>query len=115
MVDDEVPKGEAPVEYAVRFISGRVEWIRRVRLEPGAGPTPASEASPRGSMTPERLGRPASRKEFLSSIPRKLELVEGHIPGEQKLVLFLLTTMGLERVAALVGRERWLAAVEDEG
>jgi len=44
-----------------------------------------------------------------------LELVEGHIPGEQKLVLFLLTTMGLERVAALVGRERWLAAVEDEG
>jgi hypothetical protein len=30
-------------------------------------------------------------------------------------VLFLLTTMGLERVAALVGRERWLAAVEDEG
>jgi hypothetical protein len=52
---------------------------------------------------------------FLSSIPRKLDLVEGHIPGEQKLVLFLLATMRLERVAALVGRERWLAAVEDEG
>jgi hypothetical protein len=66
-------------------------------------------------MNPERMGRPASPEEFLSSIPRKLELVEGHIPGEQKLVLFLLTTMGLERVAALVGRERWLAAVEDEG
>ena len=115
MVDDEVPKGEPPVEYAVRFISGRVEWIRRVRLEPGAGPIPASDASPHGSMTPERMGRPASSEEFLSSIPRMLELVEGHIPGEQKLVLFLLTTMGLERVAALVGRERWLAAVEDEG
>jgi hypothetical protein len=65
-------------------------------------------------MTPERMGRPASPEEFLSSIPRKLELVEGHIPGEQRLVLFLLTTMGLERVAALVGRERWLDAFADD-
>jgi len=42
-------------------------------------------------------------------------LVEGHIPGEQKLVMLLLTTMGLSRVAALVGRGSWLAAVDDEG
>jgi hypothetical protein len=54
-------------------------------------------------------------REFLASVPRKLELVDGHIPGEQKLMMFLLTTMGLARVAALVGREGWLAAVEDEG
>jgi hypothetical protein len=47
--------------------------------------------------------------------PEKLELVDGHIAGEQKLMIFLLTTMGLARVAALVGRESWLAAIDDEG
>jgi hypothetical protein len=61
------------------------------------------------------MGRPASPEEFWAAVPRKLELVDGHIPGEQRLVLFLLTTMGLARVAALVGREVWLAAVEREG
>jgi hypothetical protein len=71
-------------------------------------------ASARDSLIPDRMGRPASPEEFRSSVPTKLELVDGHIPGEQKLVMFLLTTMGLARVAALVGRERWLAAVEDE-
>ena len=115
MVDDDVPEAEAPVEYAVRFAGGRVEWIRRVRMEPGEAAVSALEASARGSMIPERMGRPASPEEFRSSIPEKLELVDGHIPGEQRLVMFLLTTMGLARVAALVGRQGWLAAVEDEG
>jgi hypothetical protein len=83
MVDDDVTEAEDPVEYAVRFTGGRVEWIRRVRMDAGAA---AVEASARGAMIPERMP-----------------------------VLFLLTTIGLRRVAALVGREGWLAAVEDEG
>jgi hypothetical protein len=115
MVDDDVADAEDPVEYAVRFTGGRVEWIRRVRMEAGESAVPPLDASARGAMVPERMGRPASPEEFRSSIPRKLELVDGHILGEQKLVMFLLTTMGLARVAALVGREGWRAAVEDEG
>ena len=59
------------------------------------------------------MGRPGSAEEFLASVPRKLELVDGHIPGEQMLVLFLLTTMGLSRVASLVGRDAWMGAIED--
>jgi hypothetical protein len=43
-----------------------------------------------------------------------MELVDGHIPGEQMLVLFLLTTMGLRRVASLVGRDAWMSAIEDD-
>lgn len=31
-------------------------------------------------------------EEFLTSAPRNVELVEGHIPGEQKLVMLLLTS-----------------------
>jgi hypothetical protein len=115
MVDDDVADAEDPVEYAVRFTGGRVEWIRWVRMEAGESAVPPLDASARGAMVPERMGRPASPEEFRSSIPRKLALVDGHIPGEQKLVMFLLTTMGLARVAALVGREGWLAAVEEEG
>jgi hypothetical protein len=114
MVDDAVPEAEARVEYAVRFTGGRVEWIRRVRMEAGETLVPASDASAR-AMIPARMGRPASPEEFRSSIPEKLELVDGHIPGERKLLMFLLTTMGLARVAALVGRESWMASIEDEG
>ena len=101
------------VEYAVRFRAGRVAWIRRVRLDPPEilPPGPSTVTA----LVPETMGRPATTEEFLASVPRKLELVDGHIPGEQKLVMFLLTTMGLGRVAALVGRDRWLAAVEDKG
>ncbi|HEU0108000.1 MAG TPA: hypothetical protein VFT38_17585 [Vicinamibacteria bacterium] len=114
MVDDDVTEAEDPVEYAVRFTGGQIDWIRRVRMEAGESAVPPSDASARGAMIPERMGRHASPEEFRSSIPRKLELVEGHIPGEQKLVMFLLTTMGLARVAALVGRESWLAAVAEK-
>ncbi|HEY8147318.1 MAG TPA: hypothetical protein VIK51_00190 [Vicinamibacteria bacterium] len=115
MVDDDVTAAEDPVEYAVRFTGGRVEWIRRVRMEAAESAIPPLDASARGAMVPERMGRPASPEEFRSSVPRKLELVDGHIPGEQRLVMFLITTMGLARVAALVGREGWMAAVEDRG
>ena len=113
IIDDDEQAGDASIEYAVRFRAGRVEWIRRVRLDPSevlAGDAPAG-----GRMVPQAMGRPGSTEEFLACVPRKPKLVDGHIPGEQTLVLFLLTTMGLRRVAALVGREGWLAAIEDEG
>ena len=51
-------------------------------------------------------------EEFRAAVPRKLEFVDGRIPGADKLVLMLLATMGLRCVAALVGREAWLAAAE---
>jgi hypothetical protein len=114
MVADDVPEEEGPVEYRVLFRDGRVEWIRRVRLDPPedlASPPPSA----RGSLVPDVMGRPASPEDFRSLVPRKLELVDGHIPGEERLVLLLLATMGLRRVAALVGRERWLSAVEEQG
>ncbi|PYQ42620.1 MAG: hypothetical protein DMF77_12350 [Acidobacteria bacterium] len=101
------------IEYAVRFRAGRVVWIRRVRLDPPETLGPGLSAVT--GLVPEAMGRPATTEEFLASVPRKLELVDGHIPGEQKLLMFLLTTMGLARVAALVGRETWRAAVDDEG
>ena len=52
MVDDDVPEAEAPVEYAVRFTGGRVEWIRRVRMEAGESAVPPLDASARGAMVP---------------------------------------------------------------
>lgn len=57
-------------------------------------------------MSPEGFG---------AAVPEKLELVDGHIPGEEKLVMILLSTMGSRRVAALVGREAWISAVEGQG
>ena len=110
--EDDERAGGATIEYALRFRVGRVEWVRRVRLDP---PDVFRARSAAGSqVTPEAMGRPGSADEFLAAVPRKLELVDGHVPGEQKLVLFLLRTMGLRRVASLVGREAWLSAIEDE-
>jgi hypothetical protein len=112
IVDDDVRESESAVEYAVRFRNGRVEWIRRVMLEGSGVPGPASPwVLP--EFRPEPMGKPASSEEFRSAIPERLELVEGHIAGEGRLVMSLLATMGLRRVAALVGREAWLSAVED--
>jgi len=68
------------------------------------GPAPA----------PDVMGRPVTVEEFTAFAPEKLELSEGRIPGGEKLVLVLLTSLGLRRVAALVGREAWLRAVEDQ-
>src|SRR5262249_15273443 len=109
--DDALPDGR--VEYVVRFAHGRVAWIRRVRLEPSAAASMASAAAAPGPR-PEAMGRPASREEFRAAVPRKLELVDGHVYGEEKLLLLLLSTMGLRRAAALIGREAWIGAVEEE-
>jgi hypothetical protein len=115
IVDDDAAPGDTSVEYAVRFRQGRVEWIRRVRVEGLEVPPISSPAAGGEVMIPEAMGRPASPEEFWSATPEKLELVDGHIPGEDKLVMILLSTMGLRRVAALVGREAWISAIEDQG
>lgn len=114
MFDDDPADGEEGVEYAVRFNQGRVAWVRRVRLEPPAAPATASPSATATTMAPGSMGRPASPEEFWSAIPDKLELVDGRVPGDEKLVMLLLSTMGLRRVAALVGREAWLEAVQEE-
>jgi hypothetical protein len=59
------------------------------------------------------MGRPLTADEFESLAPEKLELVDGRIPGGETLVILLLTSLGLRRVAALVGREAWVRAIED--
>ena len=112
--DDDATDGEASVEYAVRFRHGRVEWIRRMRLDAPDSPAAPSRSTGGGLMIPETMGRPASPEEFWAAIPKKLELVDGRVPGAERLVMILLATMGLRRVAALVGREAWISAVADQ-
>jgi len=104
------------IEYAVRFSYGRVDWIRRVRLEQRAPrePAPPVLAEGRPTPAPDVMGRPLTVEEFAAYAPQKLELAAGRIPGGEKLVMLLLTSLGLRRVAALVGRDVWLRAVEDQ-
>ena len=113
--DDDPAMPDERVGYAVRFTQGRVEWIRYVKLEAPEAALIASSAPRGGTIVPEAMGRPASPEEFRAAVPDKLELVDGHVPGEEKLAMLLLSTMGLRRVAALVGRDSWMSAVEDEG
>jgi hypothetical protein len=103
-----------PIEYAVRFMYGRVLWIRRVKFEGGA-PGEALPMVTEGLQvpTPEAMGRPLTVEEFTAFAPEKLELAEGRIPGGEKLVVLLLASLGLRRVAALIGPEAWKRAIED--
>jgi hypothetical protein len=102
------------IEYAVRFAYGRVDSIRRVRLEGGA-PREALPMATEGlqAPTPEVMGRPLTVEEFTAFAPEKLELAGGRIPGGEKLVVLLLASLGLRRVSALVGHEAWKSATED--
>jgi hypothetical protein len=102
------------IEYVVRFTHGRVEWIRRLGSEgePATAPPPISGANGQ-PPTPQVMGRPITVDEFAAFTPEKLELIDGRIPGGEKLVMLLLTSLGLHRVAALVGRETWISATEN--
>ena len=113
--DSDPDSDQALVEYAVRFTHGRVEWIRRVRAVGGkaASEPPPVAAASIPPPAPDVMGRPVTADEFAAFTPEKLELIDGRIPGGEKLVLLLLTSLGLRRVAALVGREAWSRAVED--
>lgn len=107
------------IEYTVRFTHGRVEWIRRVGERDAALPDerearPSEPTAPLG-LVPELWGRRLTVEEFTEHAPEKLELIDGEIPGSDKLLLVLLTSMGLRRAAMLVGPDRWrMALVEDE-
>jgi hypothetical protein len=65
-----------------------------------------------GTLKPGNRARPLTVEEFLRHAPEKLELIRGNVPGAEKLLLLLLTNVGLHRAAALVGHEAWRSAIE---
>ena len=62
---------------------------------------------------PDASGRPLTADELMAFAPRTIELVDGRIPGDEELVLLLLTSLGLRRVAALVGFDLWRSALPE--
>jgi hypothetical protein len=114
------------VEYVFRFTEGRVTRVRRSRdrrrfkvkkwdpeewrrKEPAVAPAPAEGEVPK-RLQPALHPRRPTPEEFSSHTPEKLELIDGHVPGEEDLVLLLLTSMGLRRAARLVGLKLWRSA-----
>jgi hypothetical protein len=112
------------VEYVFRFTEGRVTRVRRSRDRgrfkvkrwdaeeapretPGAAP---AQHDTRGRLQPGVHPRRPTPEEFSSNTPEKLELIDGHIPGEESLLLLLLTSTGLRRAAEMVGLKRWRSA-----
>ena len=119
------PEEEEWVEYIFRFTEGRVTKVRRSRdrhrfkvkkwdpeewrkQEPVALAPPEGEGQNR--LQPALHPRRPTPEEFTSHTPEKLELIDGHVPGEEDLVLLLLTTIGLRRAAQLVGPKLWRSA-----
>jgi hypothetical protein len=119
------PEEHEWVEYVLRFTEGRVTKVRRsrdrrrFRLDTWAPEALSREAAPAaatgdsqasGGLTPGLLPRRPTVEEYCSHTPEKLELIDGHIPGEERLLLLLLTGMGLRRAAELVGLKLWRSA-----
>lgn len=100
---------EPAAECAVRFAMGRVQWVRRVMVQAGGG---TEARSPIPGPVPDVVGRALTVEEFAAYTPRKLELSGGRVPGDEELVLLLLTSLGLRRVPDMVGHEVWRRAVE---
>jgi hypothetical protein len=113
------------VEYVFRFTEGRVTGVRRSRdrrrfkvARSGPEPRTPSEAPAVGPaegetkqyLVPGLHARRPTVDEFSSYTPERLELIDGHIPGEEDLLLLLLTSMGLSRAAELVGPRLWRSA-----
>jgi hypothetical protein len=112
MYTADVEQGLGLIRYAVRFSRGRVEWVRKIgegRAVADEEPAVAPTTDP-SRPAPSTWGRRLTADEFARA-PEKLELVDGRIPGGTNLVILLLTAMGLRRVAALVGFERWRSAL----
>lgn len=108
---------EAPVEYWVRFTHGRVEWVRHTdHSQPQ--PRPHVRAAPPAidpHLVPSVEGRRLAAEEFCAFTPEKLELLYGHIPGEEDLLRLLLVSIGLGRAAEIVGPDLWAAALGPRG
>lgn len=112
------------VEYVFRFTEGRVTRVRRSRdrhrfkvktWDPGERKATATETTlptgePEGRLRPGPAPRRPTVDEFHRHTPEKLELIDGHIPGEEDLLLLLLTSVGLRRAARLVGPKVWRSA-----
>jgi 3-mercaptopyruvate sulfurtransferase SseA len=117
------------VEYVVRFTHGRLEWIERAPEEPPEGEE--HEVAPANAGDRQRVhfrmpeieplvapsldGRRLRAEEFIAHVPEKMELLDGHIPGEEPLLLLLLASVGLRRAAGLVGPATWARALRDDG
>jgi len=118
------PEEHERVEYVFRFTEGRVTRLRRSRdrqrfkvkkWDPEEWWRKEPAAAPAEGEVPKRLQpalhpRRPTPEEFSSHTPEKLELIDGHVPGEENLVLLLLTSMGLRRAAQLVGPKLWRSA-----
>jgi hypothetical protein len=59
---------------------------------------------------PALHARKPTVEEFSAYTPEKLELIDGHVPGEEDLLLLLLTSIGLRRAAEVVGAKLWRSA-----
>ena len=69
--------GHGLIEYAVRFTYGRVDWIRRVRLEGGA----PSQPPPKVGRRPHQLaGKPGSGPSRISRRPHPDARCQGRPP-----------------------------------
>lgn len=100
------------VEYRVRFTAGRVAWIRRE--PPGRRTTRRRKAlfsGKRGVLVPRAGPRRITAEEFGRYGPDKLELANGRIVGDERLLLLILSSLGLRHVIELLGPEPWQDAV----
>jgi hypothetical protein len=100
------------VEYRVRFTAGRVEWIRRE--PPGRRAARRRKVLPsgkRGALVPRAGPRRIAAKEFARYTPDKLELVNGRIVGDERLLLLILSSVGLRHAIELLGPETWQDAL----
>jgi hypothetical protein len=107
--DDEAHRS---IDYVVRFTHGRVEWVRDAEA-PAAADTPRE----RTAAVPDEVieGRRLTADEFVARTPEKLELVDGRIPGDEDLLVLLLTGLGVRRAIELVGPEPWRRALATMG
>jgi hypothetical protein len=119
------------VEYVVRFAHGRVERIRRAPRRHASAEALEADVPDEARLLVRRLrlrapvldpaiapslgGRPLDEAEYMAHVPEKIELLDGHVPGEEPLLLLLLASVGLRRAAVLVGREAWECALREGG
>jgi hypothetical protein len=103
------------VEYVVRFTHGRVEWILSADEVHGGAPGTSEARTPETGMPPGLIpaawGRRLTLEEYTANTPEQIELIDGEIPGTDKLLLLLLTSVGLRRAVTLVGADRWRKAL----
>jgi hypothetical protein len=85
------------------------EGLTRVRRRKVPRRTSMAEPLRKPQLDPD----PITGDELWDHAPEKIELVDGRIPGDEKLLLLILKGMGLRRAVKIVGRELWARALED--